>query len=71
MFGWLTAILLFLGPRHAIAYIDPGTGSIVFQVVLAAVLGVSFLLKTFWRRIKGLWSSPANQPPDEEEHREK
>lgn len=32
-------------------YIDPGTGSIVLQAVIATVVGVGVALKLFWHRI--------------------
>lgn len=35
-----------------LAYIDPGSGSLVLQVLLGAVLGAVFTLKTYWRKIK-------------------
>jgi hypothetical protein len=33
-------------------YIDPGSGSYLVQVVIAAVLGISFYFKTIWLKIK-------------------
>lgn len=42
--------LLFPPPTYA--YIDPGTGSYLVQVVIAALLGVLFSLKIYWARIK-------------------
>jgi hypothetical protein len=33
------------------AYLDPGTGSIVLQVLAAGVFGLLFLLKTYWRKL--------------------
>ncbi len=33
------------------AYLDPGTGSIIIQVVIAALVGGGRLLKTFWKKI--------------------
>ena len=38
-----------------IAYIDPGTGSYVLQVIAAGVLGAMFALKMFWHRIVGFF----------------
>jgi hypothetical protein len=53
----VTAILLI--PATAQAYIDPGTGSYVVQLLLAGILGALFALKVFWRRVvsffKGLF----------------
>ncbi len=45
-----TAILFF--PRYAYSYIDPGTGSYVFQVIIAAFVAVSFAVKIYWNKIK-------------------
>ena len=35
----------------AAAYIDPGTGSMVLQLLVAGVLGAAFAVKRFWRTI--------------------
>lgn len=52
----LTAVLvlwvLLVGERSAQAYIDPGTGSIILQAILAAILGVGVTAKIFWQKIK-------------------
>jgi hypothetical protein len=33
-------------------YIDPGSGSYLVQVIIAAILGVLFYFKNIWLRIK-------------------
>jgi hypothetical protein len=38
-------------PRKVYAYIDPGTGSMMVQVLIGILVGVLFMLKTFWKRI--------------------
>lgn len=38
-------------PQDAYAYLDPGTGSYLIQMLLAALLGGLFAIKIFWRRI--------------------
>ena len=35
------------------AYVDPGTGSYVFQVVIGALLGAAVAVKVFWHRLVG------------------
>ena len=45
------ASLLF--PRYAYSYIDPGTGSYVFQVIIATFVAVSVAVKIYWNKIKG------------------
>jgi hypothetical protein len=37
-------------PVHA--YLDPGTGSYVFQLLLASIVGLAFIVRVFWSRIK-------------------
>jgi hypothetical protein len=34
-------------------YLDPGTGSYVFQVVVGTLLGVAVAVKMSWRRMTG------------------
>jgi hypothetical protein len=33
-------------------YLDPGSGSYIFQVLLAALVGALFLIKVYWQRIR-------------------
>ena len=40
-------------PPFAFAYLDPGTGSYLIQMLIAAVVGVGFAVKLYWSRIKG------------------
>ena len=48
-------------------YLDPGTGSVILQAVLAGVLGVGVFARVFWRRIKGLFGRKDSQPADPEQ----
>ena len=45
----LSAIVVL--EKDAYAYIDPGSGSIMLQMLVAGLLGAAFTLKTYWRRI--------------------
>jgi len=47
----LLALSLLLAPSVAYAYLDPGTGSYVLQLLLGTVLGGLFALGLFWRRV--------------------
>ncbi len=38
-------------------YIDPGTGSLIIQVLIAGFLGSLFLLKIFWSKVKAFFNS--------------
>lgn len=47
-----TLITIACFPIPAQAYMDPGTGSYLLQILLAGLLGAGFTIKMFWRRIK-------------------
>jgi hypothetical protein len=52
---WVVALLAVLivgaaSPAHA--YLDPATGSYVFQILMAGLLGALFALKMFWRSVR-------------------
>jgi len=47
-------IILFSGTTisDAYAYIDPGSGSIVIQAIIGALVGVGITLKVYWAKIR-------------------
>ena len=45
------AIALYL-PAKAYAYLDPGTGSMIIQLTIGALLGAAMALKVYWGRLK-------------------
>lgn len=49
--------LLIISTVPVSAYIDPGTGSYFFQLLIAFGVGAIFSIKLFWRNIKSLFSS--------------
>ena len=52
------------------AYLDPGSGSYLLQLLLAGLLGSLFVVKASWGKIKGFFRQLFNRseetPPDEE-----
>lgn len=55
--GKLAAVVLGISlwaPLNAHAYLDPGTGSILLQGLIAAVAGVFITGKLYWARIKSM-----------------
>lgn len=44
--------LLFMTPEQAYAYLDPGAGSMVLQLILGGLAGLVVLLKLYWRRLR-------------------
>jgi hypothetical protein len=43
----LSAILIGLWSRPALAYVDPGSGSAAYQIVLSAILAVAYAIRRF------------------------
>lgn len=39
------------------AYLDPGTGSIVIQAVIAGVVGVLSIARLYWHKVRSVFRS--------------
>jgi hypothetical protein len=50
----LALLVFLLLPGRAYAYIDPGTGSLIWQVLIAGLLSALVLVKAYWHRIRRL-----------------
>ena len=49
------------------AYLDPGTGSYLIQILLAALLGGAFAVRMYWKKIVLLFKKPKKgESPDSE-----
>ena len=51
----LVAVIIFLHmifPSHSYAYLDPGSGSIMLQLLLVAFFSALAAIKVFWGKIK-------------------
>jgi hypothetical protein len=57
---------LLLLPVCGYSYIDPGTGSYIIQLLIAAFVGISLSLRIFWKKIKALLpkKEKADKPAD-------
>lgn len=51
----LAPLFLVAYSQQAAAYLDPGTGSIILQGIVAAVAMAGFTIKTYWYKIKGFF----------------
>ena len=48
-----------------LAYLDPGSGSFLIQLAVAAIVGLLVVLRTQWTRIKRFFGR--GSPPEEED----
>ena len=56
-FLFLILTLQFPFSQNAFAYLDPGTGSYIFQVLVATLIGALFTIKMYWQKIKLFFSN--------------
>jgi hypothetical protein len=62
---WLPMLAGLAAPP---AYLDPGSGSFLLQLVIAGALGAALAIRMSWNRIKGLFRRKDGAPPDSEKH---
>lgn len=53
---YLTVCLSLIVIAPASAYIDPGSGSLVFQAVVAAAVAIPVAIASFWGRITAFFN---------------
>lgn len=56
-FGIFILTFLTLIPAPAYAYLDPGTGGMLLQIIIGAIAGVGVALKMYWHRINAFFGS--------------
>jgi hypothetical protein len=45
-------LLIVAFPVYAYAYLDPGTGSYILQILIAAFFGALYAVKRYWYQVK-------------------
>lgn len=51
----LLMLLMVLLPVNAQAYLDPGSGSMLLQVILGGIAALGVALKLYWYKLKALF----------------
>jgi hypothetical protein len=72
---WLSGCLLLvfvslIAPSYAHAYLDPGTGSYIFQLLIAGLVGLGLVVKIYWKRIMAFFTrmiSKGEQTDDDQD----
>jgi len=49
--------LITVIPQPVSAYLDPGFGSMVWQMIAAVAFGAAFTMKIYWQKIKSFFSN--------------
>ena len=58
-------ITLFSPILRPHAYLDPGSGSFLIQLLIAGIVGAGFLIKVYWKKIKGLFIRADSKKEDD------
>ncbi len=58
-------LILTIAPQPAQAYLDPGAGSVLLQLLLGGVAGLIVALRVGWRNILAMFGI-GTEPPSED-----
>lgn len=50
-----------------LAYLDPGSGSFILQLLIATILGGAFIVKAYWKKIVGFFRSRFSRRGDDQQ----
>jgi hypothetical protein len=56
---WIISIYQLLSGN---LYLDPGSGSFLLQLLIAAIAGIALAVKIYWRRIAAFFKKDESQP---------
>lgn len=66
----LVLLVIALGlvlPSSAHAYLDPATGSIIIQAVIAAAAGTAYFVRRYWYQLKSLLGFKSTETTEDDE----
>lgn len=67
---YVIVLILALVAQPAWAYLDPGTGSMLLQVILGGIAAVGVAIKLGWHKIRAaLGFAKKSEPEDEQEQK--
>ena len=65
---FLIALIYYAMLSPAQAYLDPGTGSIILQTIIAFLAIIGSTTISFWKKIKELYSKILSNKSDSQTH---
>jgi hypothetical protein len=60
----LILLVLLLSPRPAHAYLDPGAGSVLLQILLGGVAGLLVVIRLWWRNLLAFFGLESKNEPE-------
>ena len=58
-------VLLLLIFTDAMAYLDPGTGSMLLQVILGGIAAVGVAIKLYWHKLRAAFGMAKKEEPED------
>ena len=62
----LITVFLLLMISDAVAYLDPGTGSMLLQVILGGIAAIGVAIKLYWHKLRAAFGMAKKPDPEEE-----
>ena len=59
-------VLLLLMFTDAVAYLDPGTGSMLLQVILGGIAAVGVAIKLYWHKLRAAFGMAKKEETEDE-----
>lgn len=61
---FIFSFLFLILPPKVYAYLDPGSGSYLIQIIVASLAGVGYFVKSNWQAIKRFFSRRGKKETD-------
>ena len=59
-------ILVLLYVTDAEAYLDPGTGSMLLQVILGGIAAIGVAIKLYWHKLRAAFGLAKKEEPEDD-----
>lgn len=63
---YLIVVVFFSYHESAIAYVDPGSGSYIVQIILGSIAAIVLFLRSHWIAVKGFFQNLLNSKKKKE-----
>ena len=64
------SVLVLIFPFNTYAYLDPGSGSFLIQIVVATLAGAGYFAKANWDKIKQRFNGDSKKTEDEKQDKQ-
>lgn len=60
----ILSVIVLIWPQPTLAYLDPGSGSYMIQMLIAGMVGFGFVFRNYWKKIKDLFKPKTDDKKD-------